>query len=81
MFPQLESRTLSVTSDYVNKYIGVNLSAERMAAILTKMQLSSTVADDGVLSSHPCLRGTLVAFEAATWCYYCYCYTDTGLAA
>jgi phenylalanyl-tRNA synthetase beta subunit len=49
VFPNLASRSLSVTADYVNKYIGIDLSAAAMAEILTKMQLSSTVDDDGAL--------------------------------
>jgi phenylalanyl-tRNA synthetase beta subunit len=49
VFPNLESRSLNVTSEYINKYIGIDLSADKMAEMLTKMQLASTVADDGAL--------------------------------
>ena len=39
---------MEVDAKYINGYIGVDLKAEEMARLLTKMQLSSEVLPDGV---------------------------------
>jgi phenylalanyl-tRNA synthetase beta subunit len=49
MYPNLESRAISVPVEYINKYIGISLEAEKMADLLTRMQLASTVCDDGTV--------------------------------
>lgn len=59
-YPELAPRAMTVSSDYINRYIGVDLEARQMADLLTKMQLASTVASDGARPPHlsplPCRR-------------------------
>lgn len=43
----LKYRTETVDVDMINKKIGINLKAEEMADLLTRMCLQSTAASDG----------------------------------
>lgn len=42
-YPDLSPKEFSVASSFVNNFVGVNLSAERQADLLTRMQLEATV--------------------------------------
>ncbi|KAI4882224.1 hypothetical protein NFI96_025672 [Prochilodus magdalenae] len=46
-YPELAYRTETVTSDYINRSVGINESAERIAKLLTRMCLKSEVSGDG----------------------------------
>lgn len=46
-YPDLSARPMDVTAAYINSYIGVDLLADKMADLLTRMQLASAVAADG----------------------------------
>uniref|UniRef100_A0A914X3S7 Phenylalanine--tRNA ligase beta subunit n=1 Tax=Plectus sambesii TaxID=2011161 RepID=A0A914X3S7_9BILA len=46
-YPMLKYRTESVEVEMINRKIGINLKAEEMADLLTRMCLQSTVANDG----------------------------------
>lgn len=48
-YPDLSARTMDVTAAYINSYIGIDLPPAKMAQLLTKMQLSSSVAADGAM--------------------------------
>uniref|UniRef100_A0A1I7YFS6 Phenylalanine--tRNA ligase beta subunit n=1 Tax=Steinernema glaseri TaxID=37863 RepID=A0A1I7YFS6_9BILA len=45
VYPELSYRTETVRVEQINKKIGIDLSAERMASLLTKMSLESTVIE------------------------------------
>ena len=47
VYPNMESRKMEVSVDFINKRIGVELKADRIAELLVKMQLSGRVAADG----------------------------------
>ena len=47
MYPDLAMREMTVQASYINRYIGISLEARRMAELLTRMQLASTVGEDG----------------------------------
>eukprot|EP00892_Ulva_mutabilis_P000903 jgi/Ulvmu1/10813/UM069_0049.1 len=66
--PDLAPRSMDVTAAYVNSYIGIDLPAAKMAQLLTKMQLASTVAADGaglVVSVPPTRSDVLHACDVA----------------
>ena len=64
-YPELTPRAMSVSSEYINRYIGVSLEARHMAELLTKMQLASSVASDGAL---PCLSAMTAWCAVRRWC-------------
>jgi phenylalanyl-tRNA synthetase beta subunit len=48
LYPDLSSRQMEVTVDYINSIVGVALDAPTAAALLSKMQLKA-VADNGTI--------------------------------
>eukprot|EP00193_Tetraselmis_chui_P015255 CAMPEP_0177794518 /NCGR_PEP_ID=MMETSP0491_2-20121128/25697_1 /TAXON_ID=63592 /ORGANISM="Tetraselmis chuii, Strain PLY429" /LENGTH=609 /DNA_ID=CAMNT_0019317197 /DNA_START=43 /DNA_END=1872 /DNA_ORIENTATION=+ len=47
VYPNMESRTFEVTVEYINKRIGVELAAPKIAELLSKMQLQASVVGGG----------------------------------
>lgn len=47
VYPELASRRTEVDAQYVNGSLGLDLSAEQVASLLTKMQLASSASEDG----------------------------------
>eukprot|EP00873_Tetraselmis_striata_P019778 jgi/Tetstr1/440042/TSEL_028401.t1 len=47
VYPNMESRGMEVTVDYINKHTGVTLAAPKIAELLSKMQLQASVAQGG----------------------------------
>ncbi|CAI5487307.1 unnamed protein product [Closterium sp. Naga37s-1] len=45
VYPQMEERDVETSVGYINKAIGVDLKAEEIARLLTRMQLPSTVVE------------------------------------
>lgn len=48
VYPDLSSRQMEVTVEYINSIVGVELGADTAAALLSKMQLKA-VADNGTI--------------------------------
>lgn len=49
VYPELNYRTETIQTETVNKYIGIQLTPEEIAAKLTRMCLKTTIEDDGKL--------------------------------
>lgn len=47
VYPDLSTRTMSLTTEYVNKLLGVQLPGPQIAELLTKMQLDAQLGPDG----------------------------------
>ncbi|KAM7543300.1 hypothetical protein Aperf_G00000017393 [Anoplocephala perfoliata] len=47
LYPRLQQRTMLVGVDYVNNVAGINCSEEEIIKLLTRMSLTSTLADKG----------------------------------
>ncbi|KAI7840445.1 hypothetical protein COHA_005871 [Chlorella ohadii] len=47
VYPQLDTRQMEVPSAYINGCIGVDLPADKMAQLLSKMQLTAAASADG----------------------------------
>eukprot|EP00951_Prasinocladus_malaysianus_P044175 scaffold564600_cov51-Prasinocladus_malaysianus.AAC.1 len=47
VYPNMESRSMEVTVNYVNKKIGVDLPPQTIASLLSKMQLQGSVLPGG----------------------------------
>ncbi|KAL4440220.1 hypothetical protein ABPG75_003221 [Micractinium tetrahymenae] len=47
VYPQLETRQMEVEASYINGCIGVDLPADKMAQLLSKMQLTAATSADG----------------------------------
>ena len=46
IYPQMENRSMTASVDYINSRIGINCSAQELAALVTKMSLTATVSSD-----------------------------------
>ncbi|KAI3431573.1 hypothetical protein D9Q98_004623 [Chlorella vulgaris] len=47
VYPQLDTRQMDVAVPYINSCIGLDLQADKIAQLLSKMQLSAAAAPDG----------------------------------
>ena len=59
-YPKLSSRTETVSAKKVNSNIGISLSPERMAELLTKMCLPTSVSGDQLTVSIPPTRADVL---------------------
>jgi len=60
VYPKLPYRTESVSPDKINSLIGVNLSVEKMASLLTRMCLPSTAVGDSLTVTIPPTRADVL---------------------
>ena len=44
--PDLSSRTLNISTEYINKSIGIDIGADKMCDLLSKMSLKASVSDE-----------------------------------
>eukprot|EP01133_Synstelium_polycarpum_P014962 gene14962-17690_t len=62
LYPQIDEVTVSASTDYINKAIGINIQSEEMVEMLKKMSLNSVLSADkstiGV--SVPCTRSDII---------------------
>ena len=59
-YPKLSSRTETVSAKKVNSNIGISLSPEKMAELLTKMCLPTSVSGDQLTVSIPPTRADVL---------------------
>lgn len=56
VYPDLSTRTMSLTTEYVNKLLGVQLPGPQIAELLTKMQVGKRRAGSSPCSFMHCAR-------------------------
>nr|CAG4647781.1 EOG090X03QT [Moina brachiata]SVE92925.1 EOG090X03QT [Moina brachiata] len=72
MYPKLENRIESVDAKKVNSMVGIDITPERIATLLTQMCLNTTVQPDGITVEIPPTRHDII--------HACDIYEDVAIA-